>query len=303
MRPPPEVIEAVQARLGALREGPAPLGGGITNHNWRARFGDTHVVLRIAGRQTDLLGIDRAAERQATEAAAGLGVAPEVLAYLPAQACLVTRFVPGTPVREGAVAEPGCLRSIARSLRAFHDHAPTLPVRFDVPSQAQDYLAIAAEHGGDVPEAAHEAAAVAARVAAALSGPEHDPVPCHDDLLAANLLRDGDRLWIVDWEYAGMGDRYFDLGNLSVNNGLDEDDDVRLLEAYWNRPCTPRRFAALRLMRAMSDVREGLWGVVQGAISDLDVDFGAYAEQHLGRLRTAVDDPRFERWMHDAASP
>jgi thiamine kinase-like enzyme len=303
MRPSHEVIQAVQEQLGALRDGPTPLTGGITNHNWRARFGDDDVVLRVAGRQTDLLGIDRAAEHRATQAAAALGVAPEVLAYLPDHACLVTRFVPGTPVPDGVLREPACLSAIARALRAFHERAPDLVVPFDVPELAREYLATAKEHGADVPPAAWAAAELAARIAAVLDGPEHVPVPCHDDLLGANLLRHGDRFWIVDWEYAGMGDRYFDLGNLSVNNGFADADDERLLEAYWEEPCTPRRLAALRLMRAMSDVREGLWGVVQGAISDLDVDFAAYADQHLRRLDETTTDPRFERWLSDAASP
>jgi thiamine kinase-like enzyme len=154
-----------------------------------------------------------------------------------------------------------------------------------------------------VPGAAEEAAALSERVAGVLDGGEHAPVPCHDDLLAANFIRSRDRVWIVDWEYAGMGDRYFDLGNLSVNNEFADADDERLLEAYWGEPCTPRRFAALRLMRAMSDVREALWGVVQGAISDLDLDFADYADQHLRRLQATTADPRFERWLSDAASP
>jgi thiamine kinase-like enzyme len=304
MRPPPEVIDAVQTQLGELRAGPEPLGGGITNHNWRARFGDDDVVLRVAGRQTDLLGIDRATERDATAAAAALGIAPEVLAFLPQHGCLVTRFVAGDPVPDAALREPACLRAIARELRAFHDGGPRLATRFDVPDLAVVYLATARRYGAQVPPAADACAALASRIAAALrDGPEHAPAPCHDDLLAANLLRDGDQLWIVDWEYAGMGDRYFDLGNLSINNGFTDADDERLLEAYWNEPCTPRRFAALRLMRAMSDVREALWGVVQGAVSDLDVDFADYADQHLRRLRATTDDPRFERWLSDAASP
>ena len=105
---------------------------------------------------------------------------------------------------------------------------------------------------------------------------------------------------ILDWEYAGMGDRYFDLGNLSVNNGFDEDEDERMLTAYWQQECTPRRFAALRLMRIMSDFREGMWGVVQTAISELDFDFVAYADEHLGRVEAAFADPRVERWLRDA---
>jgi thiamine kinase-like enzyme len=127
-------------------------------------------------------------------------------------------------------------------------------------------------------------------------------VPCHDDLLGANVLSDGNRLWLVDWEYAGMGDRYFDLGNLSINNGFTDADDRALLAAYWDEPCTPRRFAALRLMRSMSDVREGLWGVVQTTISELDFDFGGYADKHLRRLMATTADPRFESWLRDAAT-
>ena len=125
-------------------------------------------------------------------------------------------------------------------------------------------------------------------------------MPCHNDLLTANFLHDGERVRIVDWEYAGVGDRYFDLGNLSVNNGLEEADDERLLEAYWEEPCTPRRFAALRLMRIMSDFREGMWGVVQTAISALDFDFVAYGDEHLSRVAAGLADPRFERWLEDA---
>lgn len=298
MAPPRAVIAAVQDRLGPLTSEPVALGGGITNHNFRARFGGHDVVVRIAGAETELLGIDRAAEHVATEAAAKLGLAPEVLAFLPEHTCLVTRFVDAVPVApvDGA--------AVARALRAFHEHAPALPTSFDVGRIARDYLALAQERGAAPSPAARAATAVAERIAAVLDGhPEHAVVPCHDDLLNANILSDGTRIWLVDWEYAGMGDRYFDLGNLSVNNGFSEDDDRALLAAYWQEPATERRFAALRLMRAMSDVREALWGTVQQAISDLDFDFAAYAEEHLARLARTTADPRFEGWLRDAATP
>ncbi|HEY6758720.1 MAG TPA: phosphotransferase [Baekduia sp.] len=312
MAPPRALIEAVQDQLGPLAGEPTVLGGGITNHNFRARFGTTEVVLRIAGRQTELLGIDRAAEHVATAAAAQLGIAPAVLAFLPDHDCLVTQYVAAGPIADQALREPPALPEVARALRAFHEHAPALPVRFDVPSIARDYLALARDRGGGaggeggaaIPPAAWDAARLAERIAAAVAGhPEHALVPCHDDLLGANVLDDGARTWLVDWEYAGMGDRYFDLGNLSINNGFTEADDRALLAAYWDEPCTPRRFAALRLMRSMSDVREGLWGVVQATISDLDFDFSAYAGKHLRRLMATTADPRFESWLRDAATP
>jgi thiamine kinase-like enzyme len=307
LAPPRAVLDAVQDRLGALAGEPAVLGGGITNHNFRVCLQDgTEAVLRVAGRDTELLGIDRAAEHVATGAAAKLGVAPEVLAFLPEQSCLVTRFVHAAPIANQALREAPALPEVARALRAFHEHAPALPTRFDVPAIARDYLALARDRGGaDVPPAAWDAARLAERIAAALRGrPEHALVPCHDDLLGANILVEAaGRVWLVDWEYAGMGDRYFDLGNLSINNGFTEHDDRALLAAYWDAECTPRRFAALRLMRVMSDVREALWGVAQAAISDLDFDFTAYAEKHFARLRASTADPRFESWLRDAAAP
>lgn len=303
MGPPSAVIDAVQAQLGALVAEPVALGGGITNHNYRARFGEVEVVLRIAGHQTELLGIDRTAEHVATQAAADLGIAPAVLAFVPEHSCLVTAFVPGVPLADTVLREPPALVEIARALRAFHEHAPSLPTSFDVPQIARDYLELAGRHGARLPSGAWEAARLAERIAAALTGPEHAVVPCHDDLLAANLLGDGTRVWLVDWEYAGMGDRYFDLGNLSINNGFTDADDRALLAAYWDEPCTDRRFAALRLMRSMSDVREALWGTVQAAISDVDFDFAGYAERHLRRLAATTQDPRFESWLRDAASP
>ena len=128
--------------------------------------------------------------------------------------------------------------------------------------------------------------ALVERIAAAL--PAEAPVPCHDDLLGANLLvpaADPDALLLVDWEYAGMGHRLFDLGNLSVNNDFDEAADERLLAAYFGAPVTAARRAALALMRIVSDAREAAWGVVQSVISTLDFDFDAYARRHLERLR------------------
>src|SRR4051795_13017447 len=183
MGPPRAVIEAVQDQLGALAGRPAVLGGGITNHNFRARFGEAEVVLRIAGRDTGLLGIDRAAEHVATAAAAELGIAPAVLAFLPQHSCLVTAFVDATPIANQALREPPALPEIARALRAFHERGPALPTRFDVPQVARGYLALTRDRGraGQLPRAAWDAARLAERIAKATAGhPEHAPVPCHD---------------------------------------------------------------------------------------------------------------------------
>ena len=176
----------------------------------------------------------------------------------------------------------------------------TLPTRFWVPELLEDYAAIVAQRGGTLPEAYAAAREVAARIAAVL--PLADPVPCHDDLLPANLLSVAEGVMLVDWEYAGMGHRLFDLGNLAVNNEFDTASEERLLTAYHGAPPTPAQRAALKLMRIMSDAREAAWGVVQGVISELDFDFRAYAEKHFDRLTHAAGDPRFKEWIHAAAA-
>jgi thiamine kinase-like enzyme len=291
------VLAGLEGELGPRSGEPVSLDGGITNRNLRVRFGDHDAVVRLPGKETGLLGIDREAERAATVAAAATGVGPEVLAFLAETGCLVTGFIAGRGLEPEDVR--AALPEVADALRAVHA-GPPLPSRFDAWDVVDTYRATAQARGGRIPAAFAGLRETAERVRAALTDAEHAPVPCHNDLLPANFIHDGTRVRILDWEYAGMGDRYFDLGNLSVNNGFSEGDDERLLAAYWGEPCTRRRFAALRLMRIMSDFREGMWGVVQTAISELDFDFVGYADEHLGRVGAAFADPRVGAWLEDA---
>ena len=115
------------------------------------------------------------------------------------------------------------------------------------------------------------------------SAPAATAVPCHNDLLNANFLDDGERLRIVDWEYAGMGDRFFDLANFSINHELDDDAARGAARCVLRRESRRRTRDALELMRFMSDFREAMWGVVQSAVSELDFDFDAYAAEHFER--------------------
>ncbi len=214
--------------------------------------------------------------------------------------CLVTEFIEGREMSSEQLREPATLRSIAASLRSFHDCGETVPAVFDSFRLVATYAETAASRGAEVPSSFSEAQAAAGRIEAALSGPEHAPVPCHNDLLAANFLDDGERIRIVDWEYAGMGDRYFDLANFAVNNGLGEEQQEELLSAYFGERPPAARLAALRLMMFMSDFREAMWGVVQSAVSEIEFDFSDYAEKHFERLRRTAADPRFADWTEEA---
>jgi thiamine kinase-like enzyme len=300
----PELTEAVarlSALLGPRQGGVLRLEGGITNRNFRVNFGGTDYVVRLPGKDTALLGIDREAERLATRTAAQLELGPKVAAMLDEPPCLVTCFVESREVTAGELREPGRLEEIGRGLRAFHESGLELPTDFYVSEVVSSYEQAARERGGTLPEGFDNARARARKVDKAIRRhPEHQPLPCHNDLLTANFLNDGEQLVIVDWEYAGMGDRFFDLGNFAVNNELGEEDEQHLLEAYFGEPATPRRTAALKLFRFMSDFREGMWGVVQTAVSELDFDFAGYADRHFRRLAQTSSDERFRGWIKAA---
>ena len=297
------IVKQLSPLLGEAEGDPEPLEGGITNRNFRARFGGVEYVIRVPGKDTGLLEIDRAAERIANERAARVGIAPPVAAMLDEPQCIVTLFVEGAGMEPAELREPAMLTQVARSLRAIHELGEPLPTSFDSFRIVETYAETARERGAEVPAAYGEAHVHAQAIEAALSGPEHEPVPCHNDLLAANFIRGEKQLWIVDWEYAGMGDRYFDLANFAVNNDLGEVGELSLVESYFAEPASARRVATLRLMKLMSDFREAMWGVVQTALSELDFDFDAYARKHFDRLLATAADPDFATWLEEAGEP
>ena len=260
------------------------LGGGITNQNLKVDVGGESLVLRVAGKNTDLLGINREAELAATEAAAAARIGPEVVGFVLPEGWLVTRFLEGATPPMERMREPAMLRRVADALYAFHA-GPAVPATFDSFRVVETYRQTTLERGGAVPDAYDWAHEIAGRIEARRSADAH--VPCHNDLLNANFLFDGERLRIVDWEYAGMGDRFFDLANFAINHELDEAASEALLTAYVGE-VRPEDARALALMRFMSDFREAMWGVVQSAVSELDFDFVTYASDHFERLhRTA----------------
>jgi thiamine kinase-like enzyme len=294
-----DIIALLEPRLGPVTAGPEALHGGITNHNFQLRFGDREAFLRIPGKDTELLGINRESERLAAEHAAALGIAPSLLEA--GENHLVTELIDGGPIdNELLRAHP---ESAARALRAFHDSELQLPVRFWVPDLLERYADIVAERGRSLPAAYARTQELTKAIAHVL--PLVAPAPCHNDLLPGNVLArraQPTEAVLVDWEYAGMGHRLFDLGNLAVNNEFDDAAEEKLLAAYFPDGVLASRRAALKLMRIMSDAREAAWGVVQGTISDLQFDFGAYADKHFARLTAAADDPRLPQWLHGATA-
>jgi thiamine kinase-like enzyme len=267
-----------------------PLGGGITNHNFKVSVDGADYVLRIGGKDTELLGIDRSVEHGASVIAAELGVGPEVAAFVEPEGYLVTRFIKGRPIPIEEMREPETVCRAADVLRRVHD-GPPIPGGFDSFRVVEAYAETAAAHGVSLPGDFAWAEGLAAMIEGERAGAE--VVACHNDLLNANFLDEGGEIRIVDWEYAGMGDRFFDLANFSINHEFDNAANAVLLEAYFGE-LRDEDARSLRLMRFMSDFREAMWGVVQQGISQLDFDFVAYASEHFERLRRTAAEAVFQ---------
>ena len=277
------------------------LTAGITNRNYLLECGGERVVVRVFGSDTEFLGIDRVAEDVAARAAAQAGVGPPVVAFLPDDGCLITRFVDGAPVRVEDLERSDVIAAVARSVRTVHACAP-IPSAFPVFRIVEDYAALARERGVQPPGAYTEAHELALRIEDALGDSPMPLTTCHNDLLNANFLLDEGHVWILDYEYAGMGDPFFDLGNLSINNGLSPTAQEMLLRAYFGEAHEGHR-ARLGLMRLMSDLREAMWGVVQQALSSLDVDYVEYAQRHFDRLLKTAHEGRVQTWLAQARQP
>jgi thiamine kinase-like enzyme len=289
-----------------------PLSGGITNRNFlvtQSASGQASLapapdrfVLRLAGNDTHLLGISREVEHAATVAAAGVGVGPEVVAFIRPEGYLLTRFIEGRPITPEEMRDPDRLRALGETLRRIHD-GPPIPGLFVPYRIVEAYRALAAARGVTIPPEYELAQAIARRIELACLTQRVELRPCHNDLLNANFIDDGARIRIVDWEYAGMGDPFFDLGNVSINHDLGPSDDAVLLGAYDGAPAAdPGRLARLTLMRAMSDFREAMWGVLQQGISTLDVDFRAYAGEHFQRMLENASSAAFEHALRRAGA-
>ncbi len=298
----PDVSRAIDAVPGwsGLETRVVPIEAGRTNRNFLVEIGHETFFLRLPGKDTQLLGIDRTAEHRAASAAAEAGVAPEVIAHLPELGCLVTRWVPGLPLAEGDMDDEAVLADVVAVVRTIHS-GPELDWTFDSFRIVEDYRRVSLERDVAVPSDFDHAQARASRIEQALNRTPRPVHPCHNDLLSDNFLRGEGHLWLVDYEYAGMGDPFFDLGNLSINNDLSEESQESMLRLYFGDVHDGHR-ARLRLMRVMSDFREAMWGVVQQGLSSLEIDYVAYAQTHFDRLARTMADERFERWLTDAAA-
>lgn len=274
----------------------APLVGGLTNRAYRVDLDREAFVVRLRVPGAEVLGIDRRREWACALAASRAGVAPEVVHVAPETGLMVTRFVPGRTLSPGLPAAPEVVRRVVDAVRRYHE-SPPIPGTFSPLRTIAAYVE-AARSRGALPDDLPTLTARLAEVTAVLE-PGARLVPCHNDLWGANLIDDGARVWIVDWEYAGLGDPYFDLATFAIYHAPGDTDEVALLAAYFGE-VTPARLARLKLMRLVAEMRDATWYLVAQGLSTSAPDFAARADAHLARCRRGLDDPRLPAWLAQA---
>lgn len=279
----------------------APLTGGITNFNYKVEADGEAYVLRITGDNTDLLGISREVEYAANMAAGQLGVSPEVFYFIEPEGYLVTRYIDGKRIPPEEITRPENIWRVARKLRVFHRNGPELKGEFNVFRRIEMLSDVSRRYNSKFPFDFDWIIQKVQETEQALLKDPYTPTPCHDDLLNLNFLEEqvpGEiaEMRLLDWEYAGMGDIFFDLGNFSHHHRLN-DDLIRLLLQEYFGEVTGRNFARLKLMSAMSEIHEAMWGTTQTGISSLEEDFQGYADLWFGRAREDMTDLRWESWL------
>jgi thiamine kinase-like enzyme len=285
------------------------LPGGLTNVNVRVVTDDgldpaLDVVVRCSCGDATLLGIDREAEHVNTVAAAAAGVGAPVLEFRPDLRMLVIGFLPGRALVDADFTDPAVMARAAHAVRTLHAgprFTGANPQMYgDMFARQATYLAAIRERGYRLPPGYDSHADAWADIRKALTASPRPTVPCNNDLLAANFIDDGVKVWLIDYEYSGNNDACFELGNTVAECGFSDDMTAAWTEAYFGAP-TRADLARVRLQALCSSYGWSLWGFIQAAASPLDFDFWSWGIERYEKARQTFADPALPRLMAEAA--
>ena len=268
--------------------------GGQTNRVYRIADGARVLCLRLPGKGTEEY-INRRVESVAAAATAKAGVSPEVLHFDPATGVMVTRFLDDAVTMSPALFASRAVapERAGKAFRTPHDSGAVFDFRFELFAMIDAYLGVLATRDVTLPEGYHQGLRDAEAVRAALAAHPVALAPCHCDPLAENFLDTGERMWIVDWEYSGMNDPMWDLGDLAVEANLSADAEAALLTAYFGREAGAFDRGRMVIYKAMCDLLWTLWGLIQLANENPAEDFAAYARDRFARCRALMESDGF----------
>jgi len=274
------------------------LTGGITNKNYKITVDGESFVLRVGGNETKFLGIDRKVEYECSRLAAQVGVAPEPIAFIEPEGFIVARFISGKEIPIEEIGTEENIKRVLQSMKAYHA-LDFFPGTFSPFRVAEEYRKTALSFNVKLPDKMDWYLEKSGEIEKAMYGRQPlTPRPCHNDLLNGNFIDDGTRIRILDWEYAGMGDIFFDLGNFAVQHEFTVEQDEILLKAYFGNPTDSQR-AHQKLMKIMSDLREAMWGMVQIGVSKLDFDYAGYGQKYFERFEANTISKEYQNWLKE----
>ncbi len=266
----------------------ADLPGGLTNHNLRVTTRTGDYVVRLTQSDAGLLGIDRDAEHANTRSAAEAGVGAQVVDYRPDLGMLVITFLPGKALTNETIGAPGVIARAADAIRRLHA-GPRFTSDFDMFTRQAGYLALVREHRFSLPDGYDAFAPQWERVRRALAARPAPTVPCNNDLLAGNFIDDGQRVWLIDYEYSGNNDPAFELGNTATECDLSREQTDELVEGWAAED--PGFRARVDLQSLCSEYGWALWGFIQSATSPIDYDFHGWGmERYEKAVRRFTGD-------------
>jgi thiamine kinase-like enzyme len=294
-------VPALIAQLPALADTEftiEPLPGGLTNRNYALTATDGRkFVLRRSDPQSALLAIDRECEYRNALAAASTGVGPGVVGYLPGQGVLVVDWLEARTVTDADLADADCLHRVARTCTRLHA-GPRFANEFDMFDVQQGYLRIVFERGFRLPARYLDFAPQVEQIRTALEARPQPSVPCHNDLLAANIMDDGSRTWFIDYELAGNNDPCFELGNIWSEANLAPEALVDLVDTYYGFH-SEALIARARLLALMAKYGWMLWASIQESTSSVAFDFWSWGLEKYDRAVAEFDGPEFGTFIDD----
>lgn len=269
--------------------------GGLTNLVYHIEMPPHDLIVRIPGPGTNEY-IDRAVELHNAKAAQNAGVSAKILWADAKSGVMITRYIANATTMTPALfqTQNGAAQKAGKALATLHNSGQKFEFRFELFAMIEDYLKILGTSDVTLPEGYHDIVKAAEPIKCAFSENPAKLAPCHCDPLCENFIDDGEKMWIIDWEYSGMNDPLWDLGDLSVEAGFDTAQDMQMLGAYFSRAPSDGEIGRMVIYKAMCDLLWTLWGLIQHAEGNTAEDFYAYAETRFTRCKTLMQSDGFE---------
>jgi len=271
------------------------LGGGITNHNYTVVVDSETYVVRIPGEGTDIF-IDRDNELECSRAAGEAGVAPRVIHHLKPENVTVLPFIRGKTLKTDEIkGSDDLVRRIVQAIKSVHEKV-TFTREFNPFETVRTYMNYVDSYDAPLPDDFEWMTETANAIEKAMKRNPPHSVACHNDYLSENFLDDGKKIWIIDWEYGGKGDPYFDLGDFTVEHPFSRDQEELIILEYCGEMKKDMLYRML-LHKIIADYWWSVWAMIQSKISKIDFDFYFYGNGRFDRMRQNIHDPDFHKWL------